>query len=154
MNPFDNPNKRDFLLPDGCKDLMDVLNQTKQEPRSSIGSIFLFRQILQVTLFQALHDEATEVVIGAVQPSRGLPIKYKVKNSWHDLVAIPPNYRDGLISEIMQMAKMPAGQFPNEGILDTTLGSVQSRWKVKMTSADDECVLVRIETATEISQKT
>jgi hypothetical protein len=30
LNPFVNPNKRDFLLPKGCKDLADVLPQSKQ----------------------------------------------------------------------------------------------------------------------------
>jgi hypothetical protein len=29
MNPFVNPNKRDVTLPPGCKDLMDVLKQSK-----------------------------------------------------------------------------------------------------------------------------
>jgi hypothetical protein len=140
MNPFVNPNKRDFLLPNGCQDLIDVLNLTKSEP---VISPFIFRKLIQVILFQALHDEATELVIGVAQP-KALPIKYKVKNSWHDMVPVPPRYRLGIIYEILQMAKMPTGQFPNEGIWDITSGSVRSKWKVKMTSMDAECVLVRI----------
>jgi hypothetical protein len=144
MNPFVDPNKRDFLLPNGYKNLIDVLNQTKPQPGSSIGSIFAFQNFLRLILFQAKQDGATEVVIGAIQPKQALPIRYKVKDSWHELAPAPPHLRPGLISEILQMAKMPVGQFPNEGVLDITLGDVRSKWTVKMTSMDAECTLTRI----------
>ena len=144
MNPFVDPNKRDFLLPNGYKNLIDVLNQTKPQPGSSIGSIFAFKNFLRLILFQAKQDGATEVVIGAIQLKKELPIKYKVEDYWHDLSPAPAHLRPGLISEILQMAKMAAGQFPNEGILDINLGSVRSKWKVKMTSMEADCVLMHI----------
>lgn len=141
MNPFVNPNTRSILLPNGCKNLIDVLNQTTSESSRPISK---FQKFIQLVLFQSQQDGATESVIGVAKPNRGLPIKYKVKNSWHGMAPAPSHIRVGVISEIMQMAKMPAGQFPNEGVLDIILGSVRFRWTVRMTSMDAECVLVRI----------
>ncbi len=47
------------------------------------------------------------------------------------------------------MAKLPAGQFPCEGILEVTFEGVagvtlKGVWTVRMASADGECVLTRI----------
>ena len=41
MNPFVNPNKRDVLLPSGCKDLMDVLRRSRpvHQPEIHVGEL-------------------------------------------------------------------------------------------------------------------
>lgn len=38
MNPFVNPQKRGILLPNGCGDLMDVLQMSKRQPEAGWGS--------------------------------------------------------------------------------------------------------------------
>lgn len=144
MNPFVNPKKRSISLPTGCKDLMDVLKRLESKSSGAIPAI-KFRQFINVILFQAKQDRATELVIGIARPSGGTPIRYKVENVWHDLGPFPSHIRPDVISELFQMAKMPAGQFPNEGILDVTFGDVRLKWTVRMTSADSECMLVRIQ---------
>jgi hypothetical protein len=43
------------------------------------------------------------------------------------------------------MAKFPAGHIPGEGVLDESVGDVRLRWIVAMTSAEGECMLVRVQ---------
>jgi hypothetical protein len=144
MNPFVNPNKRSISLPTGCKDLIDVLKRSESKSDGTIPAS-AFRNFINLVLFQAKQDRAMELVIGIALPSGGTPIRYKVENVWHELSPFPSHIRPGVISEILQIAKMAAGQFPNEGILDVTFGNVRVKWTVRITSADAECMLVRIQ---------
>jgi type II secretory ATPase GspE/PulE/Tfp pilus assembly ATPase PilB-like protein len=139
MNPFVNPKKRSISLPSGCKDLVDVLKRSESKHDGAI------RRFIHLVLFQAQQDQATELVIRVATPSGGTPIRYKVEDTWYDLSPFPSHIRPDVVSELARMAKLPAGQFPNEGVLDVTLGDVRLRWTVGMTSADAECMLVRVQ---------
>ena len=144
MNPFVNPKKRGISLPSGCKDLMDVLKRSESKPGSAMpdGAI---RQFIHLLLFQAQQERATELVVGAAPSSGDTPIRYKVGDTWHDLSPFPSHIRRDVMSELARMANLPVGQFPNEGVLDMTLGKFRLRWTVRMTSADAEFVFVRIQ---------
>src|SRR6267378_3389483 len=39
MNPFVDPKKRDFLLPQGCKELSDVISRSKPRTASAAGIV-------------------------------------------------------------------------------------------------------------------
>jgi type II secretory ATPase GspE/PulE/Tfp pilus assembly ATPase PilB-like protein len=138
VNPFVNPKKRGVSLPSGCKDLIDVLQRRESGHDSAV------RRFIHLLLFQAQQDHATELVIGATSASGDTPIRCKVEDTWYDLSPFPSHIRPDVIAELARMAKFPVGQFPNEGVFDVTFGDVQLRWTVGMTSADGECILVRI----------
>ena len=139
MNPFVNPKKRGVSLPSGCKDLIDVLQ------RRESGHDTAVRRFIHLVLFQAQQDNATELVIGVPSASEDTQIRYKVADTWYDMSPFPSHVRPEVIAELARMARFPVGQFPNEGVLDVTFGDVQLRWTVGMTSADGECMLVRVQ---------
>jgi len=117
---------------------MDVLKHS--EPKQS-GA---FRRFIHLLLAQAQQDQATEMVIGTVSPA-GTPIRYKVEDVWCDLPPFPEHIRPEVISELVRMARFPAGQIPGEGILDESFSEMRLRWIVAMTSADGECMLTRVQ---------
>jgi hypothetical protein len=140
MNPFVNPNKRSITLPAGFKDLIDVLNQKENEKDAEDEAI---RRFIYVLLFQAKQDHATELVIGKALPSGKTPIRYKVKQTWHELAPFPSHIRPNVISELGKMAKFAIGQIAGQGAFDLCFGrSSRTRWVVEMAGADDECRLV------------
>jgi len=138
MNPFVNPKKRSISLPSGCKDLVDVLKRSETKHDDAI------RRFIHLVLLQAQEDKATELIIGVAQ-SRGTPIRYKVEGTWYDLSPFPSHIRPDVVSELTRMAKFPAWQIPGEGILDESFGDVRLCWVVGMTSAEGECMLVRVQ---------
>jgi type II secretory ATPase GspE/PulE/Tfp pilus assembly ATPase PilB-like protein len=138
MNPFVNPNKRSVSLPSGCKDLADVLKYSEFKPDGAI------RRLIHLVLLQAQQELATELIIGIAPQSGGTPIRYKIEDAWYDMSPIPSRIRPDVISELVRMAKFHAGQIPGEGVLDESCGDVRLRWIVAMTSADGECILVRV----------
>jgi type II secretory ATPase GspE/PulE/Tfp pilus assembly ATPase PilB-like protein len=140
MNPFVNFGKRSVTLPAGCKDLIDVLNNKK-----STDDDEKIRKFIRLVLFQALQDNATEIIIGKAPPKGETPIRYKVKRTWHEMGPFPSQIRQFVISELAQMAKFPAGNNKSDGVLDFSIGSKRSRWLVEMANADAECRIVRVQ---------
>ena len=158
MNPFVNPNKRDVSLPNGCKDLIDVLQGSQTQLSKKIDSIvelFLHQSQLQVSqerkvrrfiellLFHAQQEQATELIIGAALPE-GTPIKYKT-GAWYDISPFPSHIRSDVISELIRLAKFPAGEPTGEGVLDLNLLKLRLRWKVFIATENGECKLTRME---------
>jgi hypothetical protein len=138
MNPFVNPNKRSVTLPDGCKDLIDVLKRPNKERLPSI------RQFILLILFQAHQDRATELIIGVASPDGLTLLRYKTKDVWQDLGPFPSHIRPDVISELLLMAGFPKGVSSGEGILEEKFGGLRERWKVTVESAEGECKLSRI----------
>ena len=139
MNSFVNPKKRSISLPSGCKDLIDVLN------RRESGHDVAIRRFIHLVLLQAQQDQATELVIGIPLPNGGVPIRYKIEETWHEMSPFPDHIRQSVISELIHMARFHAGLIPGEGVLDESFGDVRLRWIVTMTHADGECMLVRVQ---------
>lgn len=139
MNPFVNPKKRGVSLPNDCKDLIDVLQ------RRESGHVSAVRRFIHLILFQAQQDQATELVIGVASASGDTSIRYKVENARYDLSPFPSHIRGDVVAEIARMARFSGKQFPNEGVLDMNFGDVRSRWNVKVTSANGECLLTRVQ---------
>ena len=138
MNPFVNLKKRSISLPSGCKDLIDVLQTSERPDESAI------RRFIHLILLQAQQDQAMELVIGAAPATQDTPIRYSVEGTWYQMSPFPSHIRPAVVLELARMAKLPPGQFPSEGVLDVTFGSVGLRWTVTMTSVDDDCVLMRV----------
>ena len=138
MNPFVNPNKRSVTLPDGCKDLIDVLNRSESKHGEAV------RRFIHLVLFQAQQDGATELVIG-VDSAAGTPIRYKVGGAWYEMSPFPSQVRPGVVSELARMANLPAGHIPGEGVVDLSFGEVRLKWTVAIVSAEGECRLERVQ---------
>jgi hypothetical protein len=158
MNPFVNPNKRDVSLPNGCKELIDVLqgSQTQLSKKTdSVVELFLHQSQLQVSqerkirrfiellLFHAQQEQATKLIIVTALPE-GTTIKYKM-GVWHEMTPFPSHVRRDVISELAQLAKFSAGQTIGEGVLDLIILKTRLRWKVFIATENGECKLTRIE---------
>jgi hypothetical protein len=139
MNPFVNPKKRSISLPSGCKDLLDVLRHRE------LGDGNAVRRFIHLLLFQAQQDQATELVVGTALPIEDTPVRYKIGDSWYDMSPFPSLIRAEVVAELARMAKLPVGQFPNEGTLDVSFGNVRLRWIVRITGIDEDCTLVRVQ---------
>lgn len=161
MNPFVNPNKRDVSLPDGCKDLIDVIRSSQPQlseiseiPEGIVKSLLQHAQnqfndhkiltFIVFVLFQTQQDLATELIIGPAQP-KGTPIKYKAGGIWQDMGPLSSDIRHDIISELTRLAKFPAGETVGEGVLDLTISKMQLKWNVVIASENGECKLTRIE---------
>jgi type II secretory ATPase GspE/PulE/Tfp pilus assembly ATPase PilB-like protein len=139
MNPFVNPNKRSITLPNGCKDLIDVLQRPESKHDSAV------RQFIHLVLLQAQQDEASELIIGTTQANEETPIRYKIAGTWYDMSPFPSHIRRDVITEIATIARIPIGLFPIEGVLDVIVHGIRLRWVVSMMSADAECMLMRVQ---------
>lgn len=139
MNPFINSKKRGVSLPSGCKDLLDVLQRPERGHDSAA------RRFIHLVLSMAQLDRATEIIIGAATPSGDTPMRYKVEETWYDLLPFPSHIRPHVIAELVRMARFHAGHIPGEGVLDESFDGVRLRWTVAMTSADEDCVLARVQ---------
>lgn len=138
MNPFVNPRKRGVELPPGCKDLIDVLNRKENTNSETI------RKFIHVLLFQANQDDATELVIAKTLPDGETPIRYKVKENWHELSPFPSHIRSAVISELAWMAKFAIGQRTGQGTFDLYYSRSRVQWIVKIKGANAECRLIRV----------
>jgi hypothetical protein len=146
VSEFVNPNKRSFLLPDGCKDLIDLWQPPKNQWLPEFKSEDMLRSILRVVLFKAQDEQATEIVIGVPSASGDLPIRYKVADGWYDIgiCPFPSGIREELLAKLVDMAHLPDGPFPKQGVLDITVGVVRLHWIVSLASAGGLCTLVRV----------
>jgi hypothetical protein len=139
MNPFVNLKKRGISLPSSCKDLIDVLHRPKRQGEDPT------RIFIRLMLMQAHDHRATEVLIGsALAPESTITVK--VGGTSYHVSAIPSDFRSSIIAELGRMAALPAGPFPKEGEIFVRLETTQLRWKVRMSSPDDEIVLTPLDT--------
>lgn len=139
MNPFVNTKKRGVALPSGCKDLIDVLQ------RRESGHDSAARRFIHLVLSMAQLDQATELIIGATPASGDTPMRYRVEDTWYDLLPFPSHMRPEVILELVRMARFHDGEIAGEGVLDESFDGVRLRWTVAMTSADGECMLARVQ---------
>ena len=68
MNPFVNPNKRSVLLPNGCKDLVDVLRLSKTEKETG-GSIPIIRPEAAVGRLEQVNHYVAKLLASAAHTS-------------------------------------------------------------------------------------
>jgi hypothetical protein len=144
MNPFVNLKKRGISLPAGCKDLADVLKLPERRNDHAI------KKFIRLILLQAQHDHATKLTIGIAAENGETPIGYETEGKWYDLAPIPSPLRPTLVAALLEMAQLPAASFPCEGTLKVNFQNVRLQWKVSITSADEECLLVPIHVGNEL----
>jgi hypothetical protein len=97
-----------------------------------------------LVLFQAQQDHATELAIAPESGDRP-PIRYKVGGTWYDLSPPPAHILPGVVAELGRLAAFAKRPFPKEGLIDVPYSGVRLRWIIRMTSADDDCILTPIE---------
>jgi len=95
-------------------------------------------------LFQAQQDHATELVVRS-SPGTGAAVRYKVADTWHDWASPGSESAAAIIGEIGRLARFSKRPCPKEGLIDVPYSGVRLLWVVRMTSADGDCVLSRVE---------
>ncbi len=98
----------------------------------------------RLMLFQAQHDQATELTIGLARSGQS-PIRYKVGGIWYDVSPPPEHIMPNVIAELGRMAGIDDRPYPKEGLIDIPFGGVRLRWVVRIASADADCVLTPVE---------
>jgi hypothetical protein len=139
MNQFVNLAKRSVALPGGCQDLIDVLNRAIARKSKQV------RWFVEMLLSQGEMDRAKQLVVGMAQADGKTPVRYLVDSIWYDLAPFPSAIRPKVITVLMEMAKLPAGQLPAMGTLEVAWTKARSRWQLAIPDADGECMLNRIE---------
>ena len=136
MNPFVNPKKRSILLPNGCKDLADVLRLQSSDTGDHV-CIFI-----RVMMLQAEGVRATEILIDAPMIHDGeSTITQRIDDTFCHVSTIPAGIRSKILAELLRMAGLPADQFPARGVATLRLKHRQLRWHILVESAGAECHL-------------
>ena len=69
-------------------------------------------------------------------------VPYQVKKEGAtQLVIAPAKIRPAVVAELGRLANLPEGPFPKEGLIDTLLAGVQTKWRLKANSPTAEWVL-------------
>jgi type II secretory ATPase GspE/PulE/Tfp pilus assembly ATPase PilB-like protein len=113
-----------------------------EELRPNVDPI---RRFVRLVLFGAQRDHATDVVL-APATDGGTAIRYKIDGTWHDWSpARSVCLWSRVAAEVERLAGFREGPFPKEGTIDLAYSVViRLRWRIRMTSADAECILTRI----------
>jgi len=103
------------------------------------------KRAVLLILYQSQQDQADELVISPAVAG-GVPVRYKVRGTWHDWKSPGPNLSSSLVAEIERLAAFRDGPYPQEGNIDVafpdTRGTVvRLRWKVGRASAGAPCIL-------------
>src|SRR5258705_233606 len=129
MNPFVNPKKRSVSLPSGCKDLIDVLDRPQGRGEDPV------RVFIRVMLMQAHDHRATELVIGPASAPE-TTITEKVDGTAYHVSGLPSDFRLKVLTAVTEMAALPAGPFPKEGMIVVRRETKRLIWKVRMSCPD------------------
>ena len=136
MNPFVNLKKRSILLPNGCKDLADVLGLPARETGDPV-QIFIREMLLQ-----AEGVGATEILIGPPVVHDGeCTITQKITGSFYHVSTIPAGFRSGIVAELLRMSGLPQSRFPARGVAILKLKRRQVKWRLQIETAESECQL-------------
>src|SRR4029077_10903159 len=94
---------------------LDVFRTKQPQPPDEIAQRFI-----HLFLLQAQKDGATEIIVGTASPF-GVPIRYKVDDTWHEMPLFSSHIRADVVSELVRMARFLDGQIPGEGVLEESL---------------------------------
>lgn len=102
------------------------------------------RKLVNLLLEHARKQGAEKLVIAAAS-GKQTPVRCKTKTGSHELESFPAVLRPAVVGELARLANLAGGKFPKEGVLDfVTSGASSSKWRLKATSAEAECVLTPI----------
>jgi len=93
---------------------------------------------------QAWQDKARELVIPRAGEG-GIPIRYKIDETWYEMTPIPSHIRSEVITELGRMLRLPDGQFPKEGVITMDCGNIHMIWRLQVRDADADCIFTRLE---------
>ena len=100
------------------------------------------KRMALLILFQAQHDNATELVVSS-SAAAGSPIRCKVGGAWYDFSPPPSQIMPDLVAALGGLAALPDGAFPKEGTIDVPFSGTRLGWKIRMPAADS-CELIPI----------
>jgi type II secretory ATPase GspE/PulE/Tfp pilus assembly ATPase PilB-like protein len=98
-----------------------------------------FRKYILLVLRQAQTDNATELTIGRAEPT-GVHVRFKVDGHWYSFTPFPAKLRPDVVRQLQTMAGI-VGE-AREGTLDETAGTLRLKWTVRVTTPDEELILI------------
>jgi hypothetical protein len=138
MNPLVNFKKRSITLPNGCKDLADVLPRPEGDQEGAIG------RFVTLLLYMVHPLRAAELVIGPAE-GEGTTIKFKIGGTWHEESALPSHMRPGVVTELARLAHLSEGPFPKEGTFGLAFGTTTVKWRLRIEGVHSKCSLTPVE---------
>jgi hypothetical protein len=139
MNPFVNPKNRSILLPNGCKDLADVLRLPARETDNPV-QIFIREMLLQPE-----GVEATEILIAAPMIHDGeCTITQRIDGTFYHVSTVPAGFRSSILAHLLRMAGLPEASFPVHGVVTLQLKRRQLKWKLQIDTPDADCQITPI----------
>jgi len=103
------------------------------------------RKYVVLVLWQALQDDATQMVIGQSVEGDGVPVRYLVRGTWYDFRPFPGHLRPEVVHAMLSMAgRSDPARFPVEGEIDEHVtAEVHLQWHVSMAAPDAPIHLYR-----------
>jgi hypothetical protein len=71
----------------------------------------------------------------------GIAVRQKVDGSWQDWAPAPGLVWTLVTSELEGLAGIRGDPYPKEGIVYVAYSGVRVRWRLRMISKDEECLL-------------
>jgi hypothetical protein len=131
---MDDYKKRDYLLPEGCKDLVDVLRLPTSE------SADFFHAFAQEILTKATN--ATEILITAPILGDGESfIMQRINGTFYPVGTVHAHFRSSILARFLTMANLPEATFPAHGVVTLRLKQRQLKWNLQFESETAECRL-------------
>jgi len=128
--------KRDYLLPQGCKDLIDVLRLPAGETGDSVLSF------IRGMLLQAEGANATEILLAPPILGDGYCfIMQRINRHLCPVANVLADFRSSILARLLQMADLSEATFPVRGVATLQLKERQLRWNLHIESPGAECQL-------------
>ena len=132
-----NYKKRDYLLPEGCKDLADVLRLQAGATDDSV------QRFIRDMVLQADRANAAEILITAPILGDGdCFIMQRIKDTFLPVATVYAAFRAGLVAQLLRTAVLSETIFPAQGVATYQFGERQSKWYLHIESAGAEFRLI------------
>ncbi len=132
----DEYKKRGYLLPEGCKDLVDVLRLPACEAHDSV------QEFIEHMLLKAEGGNAAEILIAAPILGDGESfIMQRINGTFSPVATIHAAFRSSVLAQLLRMADLPEATFPAHGVVTLRFQQRQLKWHLHVESAGAECQL-------------
>jgi type II secretory ATPase GspE/PulE/Tfp pilus assembly ATPase PilB-like protein len=143
MDPFINLRGSGFLLPAGCKDLVDVLRLRAARARETRDPVETFVREL---LLRAEAVGATEILIDAPMIHDGdCSITQRIHGTLHHVSTIRAGFRGDVVAKLLRMTGLTEPNFPVHAAVVPQLKRRHLKWKLGIESPDAICQLAPLD---------
>jgi type II secretory ATPase GspE/PulE/Tfp pilus assembly ATPase PilB-like protein len=143
MDSFVNLRESGFLLPAGCKDLVDVLRLRAARARETPDPVETF---VREMLLRGEAVGATEILIDAPMIHDGdCRIAQRINGTLHHVSTIRAGLRGDVVAKLLRMTGLAEPSFPVHGAVVLQLKRRQLKWKLEMESPAAICQLAPLD---------